>query len=608
MRIPEEKVSEIRDKSDIVEVISENIDLKRRGSNYVGFSPFKDEKTPSFVVSPDKQIFKDFSSGKAGNVITFLMEFHGMTFVESCKNLAIKYGVELQDFKEEDSEEIRRTQAYKAAEFAAGKYNKLLLGKEGRDTYDYFLSRNFNNELIEKFHLGYAPDSWNFILNSAKKAGFSQENLIDAGLIIDKENKQYDRFRHRAIFTIRDYIGRTLGFGGRILTDDKGQAKYINSPQTLIYDKSNVLYGLYEGKNAIRNKKSAILVEGYADVLAMHGGGFENVVASSGTSLTSGQLKLLKRYASSLIFMMDADSAGINAMEKGLILAIEQNFEVKIAMLQPGEDPDTMLKKHGKKSIEFALRDALDFIDFKMHIFKQSEKLDTPQGLSESVKDLISIIKKIPDKLQHDFYISKIASEFKLTENQLKLIYNENPSYHKKSQKSESQENKNQILADISDKLLPEELIIIKFILSKEENLHILFEKFDFSIDLIRSSYGQRIFHLIMDYSEKPHILDAILTDSNANESFKNFIADIAINDEKPSENWKYYMKHFEEQGFEVSINDAIKSLKIRKVEIELSLLKQKLANNPKDVELLKSFSEANNKRVKLFNSKSINV
>lgn len=611
MIIPEHIIDEIKEKADIVEVIGEEIELKRTGSNFVGFSPFNQEKTPSFVVSPDKKIFKDFSSGKAGNVISFLTQYHGMTFVEACKNLAKKYGIELGEKVDEDDESFRKNNAYKVAEYAADKYHKLLFTKDGNSTYKYFLSRNFSDDLIKKFKLGYCPDSWDFILQNAVSSGFSKQNLLDAGLIIEKkeQNKTYDRFRKRAIFTIRDYIGRTIGFGARILSDEKNQPKYINSPQSLIYDKSNVLYGLYEGKNAIRNKKEAILVEGYADVLAMAEAGFENVIAASGTSLTIGQLKLLKRFSKKLYFMLDADRAGQSATEKGLILALEQDFEVKIVNLSENEDPDSMIKKNGRTSIELAIRDSMDFIDFKIDVYKKSGSMDSPKDLSQGVRELVQIVKKIPDKLQHDFYISKIASAFSLTENQLKQVYREKQKIATKQNIKKTDEEQSKKIYDSSRKeqilnnISPEELLLIKYILTDEENLHILLEKYELGIESFISGMGRRMFNIVLKHSDKKNIIDSIINDENTDINLKDIITDIIIKEETPSENWKQFMNSSDVNYDEIAIKDALKNISIKKIEMEIKSLNDKLKKDPENFEIRQSINSLNIQRYRIFNN-----
>ena len=256
MKYPQEIIERIRDRADIVEVIGEDVDLKQKGSNFSGFSPFNDEKTPSFVVSPQKRIYKDFSSGRSGNVFTWLMEFHGMNFIEAVRSLAKKYGITLPDItsQEETHKYAKEELAFKAARAAAEYFIKKLHEREGKVALSYFINRGFTDDTIKAFMLGYAPDSWNALSDELIKQGFSEENLLDAGLIIKRDDGGfYDRFRGRAIFTIRDFLGKPIGFGARQLIDDKNSPKYINSPQTIIYDKSKVLYGLAEGKNAIRN-------------------------------------------------------------------------------------------------------------------------------------------------------------------------------------------------------------------------------------------------------------------------------------------------------------------------------------------------------------------
>src|SRR6201985_2799547 len=356
--ITKSTIDRIMEATDIVEVIGEFVALKKRGANYVGLSPFANERTPSFTVSPAKGIFKDFSSGKGGSAVTFLMELEKFTYPEALKWLAKKDGIEGEetvDTAENKEAENHRESLMIVTGYAAKYFHDTLLEtEEGQNIgLSYFKERGFNNDTIKKFELGYSPDPWEAFTGQAIKDGYSAQYLEETGLCIKRDNGSlYDRWRGRVMFPIHSFTGRVIAFGGRTLKSDKNVPKYVNSPESEIYHKSNILYGLYFAKKAIREEDNCYLVEGYADVISVHQAGIENVVASSGTSLTVDQIKLLGRLTKNITILYDGDAAGIKASLRGLDMILEEGLNVKVVLFPDGHDPDSYVRLLGSSGFK----------------------------------------------------------------------------------------------------------------------------------------------------------------------------------------------------------------------------------------------------------------
>lgn len=421
-RIPSEVIDRIYAATDIVEVVGDYVQLKKKGRNYWGLSPFKAEKTPSFSVSPDKNIFKDFSSGKGGTVITFLIEMEGYTYVEALQHLARKYNIEIELEEGPSAEERdRRSSLFILNEWAKGWFETQLWdSEEGRTVgLSYYKERGFSEKTIREFALGYSPEAWEALTEAAKQKQFNEDFLTAVGLSLksEKTGKLFDRFRGRVMFPLLDLQGRVAGFAGRILQSDAKAAKYVNSPEGPTYDKSNLLFGLHQHRQAIREAESCILVEGYTDVISLHQAGVLNVVASSGTALTPGQIRLIKRYAKQVYIVYDSDTAGINASLRGIDLVLEQGLDVKALHLPDGSDPDSYVKANGGSAFTAYLEaEGLDFVAFRQHIAQQKGQLDTPQGEAELVNEVAASIGRIPDEVQRMLWVRHAAERLKLSE------------------------------------------------------------------------------------------------------------------------------------------------------------------------------------------------
>ena len=421
--IPQETIEEIKSRTDVLEVISDYVDLKKAGSNYRGLSPFNQERTPSFYVVPSKGFFKDFSSGKAGDAITFLMEAEGMSYLEAIKHLAKKYGIEIQEEAPTDEELLARNERdslFIVMKFAAQYFQDTLWKHDdGRAIgLSYFKERGFSEATIREFGLGYTLEQWDGLIKEAEQKNYSVDLLEKAGLVVkrEEENKQYDRFRGRVMFPIYNVSGRILAFGGRILGNKtektagrpsagRPPAKYINSPETPIYHKSDVLYGIFQAKQAIRQEEVCYLVEGYTDVISLHQAGVKNVVASSGTSLTHEQIRLISRYTKNVVVLFDGDAAGLKASFRGIDMILEGGLNVKAVVLPEGEDPDTLARRLSAQELkDFLQAHQEDFISFKTNIY-QKEAADDPIKRAELIREVVSTIAKVPDPIQRQVYV-----------------------------------------------------------------------------------------------------------------------------------------------------------------------------------------------------------
>lgn len=414
-----ETIDEVKNRLDIVDVIGDFITLKKAGQNYKALSPFTNEKTPSFFVVPSKGIFKDFSSGKGGDAFTFLMEHEGMTYAEAIRFLANKYGVEIKENVQEQDDPSDREGLYILMNFAKDYYKELLLkNEEGRGVgLSYFRERGFNDRTIQKFELGYALNEWESFSKHALKKSYSQELLEKTGLVVKKEDgSSYDRFRGRVIFPVHNLSGKVVAFGARMLGKDKNQPKYINSPETEIYHKSQVLYGLYQGKNAIRQHDVCYLVEGYTDVISLHQSEVENVVSSSGTALTEDQIKLIRRFTENVTVLFDGDAAGIKAALRGIDLLLQGGLNVRVVLFPDGEDPDSYSRKVGTTAfVEFLKKNTKDFITFKADLYA-SEAAGDPVKKAGSIKEIVNSVALIPDPVKRSVYIQETSNLLKISE------------------------------------------------------------------------------------------------------------------------------------------------------------------------------------------------
>ena len=416
-------IEKILDAANIVDVVSEFVTLRRRGVNYVGLCPFHNEKTPSFYVSPSKGICKCFSCGKGGNAIHFLMEHEQMSFQDAAEWLANKYGIPFRKREMTDSEKSLqndRESMFITNQFALDFFKDTLLNTEkGRAIgLAYFRKRGFRDDILDKFFLGYCPDEPDALARAALAKGFTKENLIKTGLCYERENdgQLRDRFHGRVIFPVHSISGKVVAFGGRIMSSDAKVAKYVNSPESIIYSKSRELYGLYQAKQAIVRKDRCFLVEGYADVISMYQSGVENVVASSGTSLTPGQIRLIHRFTNNITVLYDGDKAGIKASLRGIDMLLAEGMNVKVLLLPDGEDPDSFAQGRGATAFQqYIDTHQVDFIRFKVNLLME-DAADDPYSRSELIKSITQSISVIQDPIVRSVYITECSQIMKIDE------------------------------------------------------------------------------------------------------------------------------------------------------------------------------------------------
>ena len=414
-------IDQVFETARVEEVIGDFVQLKKAGSNFKGLSPFSDERTPSFMVSPVKQIWKDFSTGKGGNAVSFLMEHEHFTYPEAIRYLAKKYNIELDETEQTDEQKEavnERESLYLVSEYANTYFQYILHNTDQGKSIglSYFKQRGFTDDTIKTFNLGYALDEWEAFTNTALKKGYAIEYLEKTGLTIVKDEKRFDRFKGRVMFPIKSMSGRILGFGGRILVNDKKAAKYLNSPESDIYHKSKVLYGIFHAKQSIAKADNCYLVEGYTDVIQFYQRGIKNVVSSSGTALTTEQIRLISRLTKNITVLFDGDAAGMRASLRGIDLILEQGMNVKVCVFPDGEDPDSFAKQNSLEVLsQFLEEHAKDFIQFKASVLYESSKHD-PIRKAETIRDIVNSISKIPDRIKREIYVQECSRIMDISE------------------------------------------------------------------------------------------------------------------------------------------------------------------------------------------------
>ncbi|MEM9326226.1 MAG: DNA primase [Bacteroidota bacterium] len=560
-------IEEIKNRMDITEVVGDFVNLKRSGSSLKALSPFTTEKTPSFYVVPSKGIFKDFSSGKGGDAITFVMEIDGLSYVEALKYLAGKYGIEIKE--EEQSDEVqaaqnRRESLYIAMNYANELFKRQLAEhEEGQSIgYSYFRERGFSDETIKAFGLGYALEGWDHLYKEATKAGYSKEVLEEAGLITTRDDRTYDRFRGRVTFPIHNITGKVIAFGARTLSKEKKGPKYLNSPETELYNKSKVLYGLFQAKQSIRQEDNCFLVEGYTDVISLHQAGVPNVVSSSGTALTEDQVKLIKRYSKNVTVLFDGDAAGIRASIRGIDMLLEGDLNVKAVPLPDGEDPDSYSRQLGTAAFQHYLQEeAQDIIRFKAGLLLQDIERD-PIKRSEAIREMVSSIAKIGDPVKRAVYIKECSDLMDIPESV--LILEQNKLLIERGRKAAREElppeapplpTEPPTEAPAQDLTTPKTAIyyqeresirvLINYgneqILNQEEENQYLIDYFLSEIDEIEFTHPiyHRILRLIREHTEAGNVVNMQYLLQHGDEDIKKEVVELSASKYEVSEFWR---------------------------------------------------------------------
>lgn len=618
--ITQETIQNILETARVEEVIGDFVNLKRRGINMIGLCPFHNEKTPSFTVSPAKGIFKCFGCGKSGSAVNFIMEHEQYSYPEALKYLANKYGIEVEEEKkspEQEQAQDERESLYSVNAAAKDFFTDKLLNSETGKAIglSYFKERGFNDESIQKFQLGYSPDAWDAFTVHALENGFQKEFLVKTGLTIDKESKLYDRFRSRVIFPIHNLTGRVLGFGGRILSKDPKKPKYVNSPESDIYNKSKILYGIYFAKKAIITEQNCLLVEGYTDVISLHQAGIENVVASSGTSLTTEQIRLIKRYAKHITILFDGDEAGLKASFRGINMILAEGLHVKVVLFPEGADPDSFAREKRPAEVkEFIQKNAKDFITFKTGLLLKETEND-PIKKAELIKEIVATIAEIPDVVDRTVYINecsqimdiaektlvselnkilraKLEKEHKLKKGELPEVVHEHSLAEQIEQVeigSETHEREiirlllNYSKSEIVFKAINEDnhevdvpVLLGTFIVDKIKEDELGFDNINY----------QKIFACFADATEsEKEFPDDQFFINHTDESIKQTAINIYATPYSLSDNWerKHIFVTTEDMILRDSAVNAVNSFKLRKVELLMTEIEKQLKNPPSD-------------------------
>jgi len=605
--IPKETIDTIYDTAQIEEVVGDFITLKKRGANLLGNCPFHDEKTPSFTVSPAKGIFKCFGCGKGGNSINFVMEHEQLSYPEALKYIAKKYNIEIeeQELNPEQLEKANtRESLFVVNSFAKDYFKKSLHNTaEGKAiALSYFKERKVSDLMIEKFQLGYNPEAWDSLTNEALKASYKQEFLEKTGLSIFKDKKGFDRFRGRIMFPIHSMSGRVLGFGGRILKKSDKSAKYLNSPESDIYHKSKVLYGIYFSKSAIVKQDLCYLVEGYTDVISLHQFGIENVVASSGTALSTDQIKLIGRFTKNITILFDGDNAGIKASFRGIDLILSEGMNVKVVMFPEGQDPDSYAKTIGQENIQnFVVAQAQDFMTFKTNLLKYESQND-PIKKVQLINEVVQSISVIPDDITRAVYINECSQLLEISETDIvnkirelkrqsrsqpttttKSFIEHKPNSSQKPHKNSTAHQEKDIvrfLLEYSDQKIQfedNEMYVAQFIISELEN----------EIEFTDQQY-RLIFNAYANSLAKGQLLKQDFFTQHKDPNISHLAVDIISNPHAMSNRWKDHgiYTETEEMQLKTAVETAIYSLKIVKIEELISNKNQELKNAESDNEL----------------------
>lgn len=559
-------VDEIKSRCNIVDVIGQVVPLKRAGSNFKGRCPFHNEKTPSFVVSETKQIFTCFGCGATGDVFAFVQKYYQLDFMQAVEKLAKEYGIEVERsfHKDENKEE-----AYKINREAAKFFFKAFREK-ANPGYTYMINRGISHEILNKFGIGYADESWDSLYQHLTGMGFKKEKLLELGLISESKGKYYDKFRNRVMFPIMNTNGKVIGFGGRIIGD--GNPKYLNSQESRVFLKKNNLYGLNITRQDIGKENQAILVEGYMDVISLYQSGIRNVSASLGTALTESQAKLLKRYTQNIVLSYDADQAGINAALRGIDILHNENCKVKVLHVTDGKDPDEFVKKNGKLAFKKLIDDALPFADYKFSILRKNIDISKTEGRVEFLKKAAAVLREL-SPVEADIYIKKLAQETKISEGAIRLEVNGNNSENKIPERKNTETSDIGKYKDIS----MIEKNIIKLVV---QNSNYYKEFITYKDIVFKSETGLKIFNTIAEIFNDGEDIDINKLADQLETSESTLLSDIMEN-----------VKVSEEKQLFKDCIDTIKSKELVRKEKEL-IMRLSMADEEENFDSIRKLTE----------------
>ena len=591
MRIPENKIEEIRSAANIVDVISGYVQLRKRGRNYIGLCPFHSEKTPSFTVSEEKQIYHCFGCHAGGNVFRFLMDYEKISFVEAVQELASQLGITVEyDSTPGDEKQTEQELLYDInTEAAKYFFNNLHNSEEGEIARKYLQERKIKTQTMKTFGLGYALRGWESFLNFAKEKKLDLEKVTELGIVIKSDDERYhDRFAGRLIFPIFSPNGRVVAFAGRILDEKEKAAKYLNSPESLVYIKGRILYGLSFAKDEIRKLDKAILVEGYMDLISLYQSGIKNAVAVSGTSLTEEQVQLLSRYTKNVVLLFDADTAGIKAAMRSIELLLKKDIEVKIATLTGGEDPDSYINKYGKEKFEETISYAQNFLEYQSEYFEKEGMFEDSAKMTESIRELVKSAALINDELKRNLLIKSIAKKFNLREilieNELEKVLKRERATLRIIKPATGETSEKNIVgtasnAEVTESEFSTEREIIKLLFEGDKEIIDLIirnvEQYDFNI-----SFNKELFMLVTEaYREGEPIVAGALLDKMKDEKSEAYLREISFEKHGISKIWDdIYPGADEKQVLLKYARDTLKKFK-------LQLIDKKINENHKRLE-----------------------
>lgn len=573
MRIPDHIVEQVKTQANILDVVGASVKMRKAGRNYLGLCPFHKEKTPSFNVSVERGIYKCFGCGKSGDSIAFIQETLNVGFIEAVKILADKMGIVIpeEEFEDPTGMNARRDAALKTLEAAALHFHHVLISNPNNPVRKFFSKRGFTDGTIENFMLGASEQRWDGLMKHLQHQGFTQEHMEDAGLIVRNDSgRVYDRFRGRAMFALKDAVGRVVGFSARQIDPSDTMAKYINSPQTMVFDKSKVLYGLDLAKRQISQHRTALVVEGQADVISMHQAGFNNTVASSGTALTADHLRLLKKYADNIKLVFDADNAGQNAMSRSIELCLQTGFNVSCVPLPPESDPDSIIHDQGQQAMQDLLDASLPWIEFQYRHLEASQQLDDSAAKGSALKTMVGWIASVPEKLQHPFLLKELAERFSVDEHILKsaIAKVDVPSRTATQPPATNTVVVEESADPIVAMILPPERTLLHVALNLQDGLALLLNEFHVSEDTFYSLNARNIFQLICDAEHEHHDVSSALLESNTiSEDLRNTIREIVTSNNAPSRNWAEFSVDVPEIDRKRPIFDALFSLRVFRID-----------------------------------------
>lgn len=596
MKIPESKIEEIRHSADIVDIISGYVQLKKRGKNYIGLCPFHQEKTPSFTVSGDKQIFHCFGCHAGGNVFSFLMDFKSISFVEAVQEIAEHLGIQLTyDKAEESPEQTELENMYELNVFAARWFSDILLKSEqGEIAREYFKKRNIKPNTQKIFGLGFAPSGWDNFLTHAKENKIDLARAKALGLLDTRDDGgYYDKFRGRVIFPIFSPNGRVIAFGGRILENQENTAKYLNSPESLVYSKRKVLYGLFHSKEEIRKLDRAIVVEGYMDLISLYQNGVKNVVASSGTAFTEEQVQLLSRFTRNVILLFDADTAGQKASMRSIELLLKQDFDVKIASLPKGEDPDSFINNSGKEEFHNFINNARNFLEYQTWQFEAAGMFEDPAKQTEAIRELVKNASLISDELKRNITIKSISRKFNLRE---KLIETElNKLLQQKVEKEERNVPQRETAKENNGRNIllkenPYEKSLIRLLLGGD--LKIAGFIFDNIVpeEFINPRFREAAL-IVFENMKNGSVSPSLIIEKVEDPDLKKMIFDFAFSGEAISKKWDDLTieGEIEKDSFKYAV-DTVKNFRIYRIDEQIKLNNDRISKSADENEHLELF------------------